>query len=112
MLSAEPDTLPQTSSATCAGSVRLRVLPQQSSAVSIAGANLEAIQTKLVEGCSPTEIARKMGISRGTVYNAKAQMTFDHNGNGVAMHEKEHTKAQNRHPKDLVYQSFCNPKKS
>ena len=46
--------------------------------------DLEAIQTKLIEGCSPTEIARKMGISRGTVYKAKAQMTFDHNGNGVA----------------------------
>jgi DNA invertase Pin-like site-specific DNA recombinase len=46
--------------------------------------NLGAIQAKLVEGCSPTEIARKMGISRGTVYKAKAQMASEHNGNGVA----------------------------
>ncbi|MEI4264122.1 recombinase family protein [Roseovarius sp. D0-M9] len=44
----------------------------------------EAIQTKLIEGCSPTEIAREMGISRGTVYKAKAQMTLGHNGNGLA----------------------------
>jgi len=46
--------------------------------------NLEAIQAKLIEGCSPTEIAREMGISRGTVYKAKAQMASKHNGNGVA----------------------------
>ena len=45
---------------------------------------MAAIQAKLSEGLSPTEIARDMGISRGTVYKAKAQMTSDHNGNGVA----------------------------
>jgi DNA invertase Pin-like site-specific DNA recombinase len=47
----------------------------------------EAIQAKLIDGCSPTAIAREMGISRGTVYKAKAQMVSvhsDHNGNGVA----------------------------
>lgn len=33
-----------------------------------------AIQTKLGAGLSPTDIAREMGISRGTVYKAKAQM--------------------------------------
>lgn len=33
-----------------------------------------AIQAKLSAGLSPTDIAREMGISRGTVYKAKAQM--------------------------------------
>ena len=37
--------------------------------------NIDAIQAKLAEGCSPTEIARKMGVSRGTVYKAKTQMS-------------------------------------
>jgi len=37
--------------------------------------NIDAIQTKLAEGCSPTEIARKMGVSRDTVYKAKGQMS-------------------------------------
>ncbi|MGI9488347.1 MAG: recombinase family protein [Geminicoccaceae bacterium] len=32
----------------------------------------EAIQNRLARGLSPTEIAREMGISRGTVYKAKA----------------------------------------
>lgn len=32
------------------------------------------IQAKLAEGLTPTEIARDMGVSRGTVYKAKAQM--------------------------------------
>lgn len=36
--------------------------------------DMSAIQTKLAEGSSPTEIARDMGVSRGTVYKAKAQM--------------------------------------
>lgn len=36
--------------------------------------NMAAIQTKLGAGLSPTEIAREMGISRGTVYKAKAEM--------------------------------------
>lgn len=44
--------------------------------------DMAAIQEKLVDGLSPTEIAREMGISRGTVYKAKAQMTFEHNGHG------------------------------
>ena len=34
----------------------------------------EAIQNRLARGLSPTEIAREMGISRGTVYKAKALM--------------------------------------
>jgi len=36
--------------------------------------DMEAIQNRLVRGLSPTEIAREMGISRGTVYKAKASM--------------------------------------
>ena len=36
--------------------------------------DMDAIQAKLVEGCSPTEIARDMGVSRGTVYKARARM--------------------------------------
>src|SRR6056297_2939372 len=36
--------------------------------------DIAAIQTKLGAGLSPTEIAREMGISRGTVYKAKAEM--------------------------------------
>ena len=36
--------------------------------------DMAAIQAKLAEGLSPTEIARDMGISRGTVYKAKALM--------------------------------------
>jgi DNA invertase Pin-like site-specific DNA recombinase len=36
--------------------------------------DMAAIQTKLGAGLSPTEIAREMGISRGTVYKAKAEM--------------------------------------
>lgn len=46
--------------------------------------NLEAIQARLRAGLSPTKIAREMGISRGTVYKAKAQMTLERNGNEVA----------------------------
>ncbi|MAN58044.1 MAG: integrase [Paracoccus sp.] len=36
--------------------------------------DMTAIQAKLAEGQSPTEVARNMGISRGTVYKAKAMM--------------------------------------
>lgn len=36
--------------------------------------DMSAIQAKLAEGLSPTEIARDMGISRGTTYKAKALM--------------------------------------
>jgi len=36
--------------------------------------DMATIQAKLSEGMSPTEIARDMGISRGTVYKAKALM--------------------------------------
>ena len=36
--------------------------------------DMAAIQAKLGTGISPTEIAREMGISRGTVYKAKALM--------------------------------------
>ena len=40
--------------------------------------DMEAIQAKLCTGCSPTEISREMGVSRGTVYKAKAQMALEH----------------------------------
>lgn len=36
--------------------------------------DMKAVQAKLGAGLSPTEVAREMGISRGTVYKAKAQM--------------------------------------
>jgi DNA invertase Pin-like site-specific DNA recombinase len=36
--------------------------------------DIGGIRTLLSEGLSPTEIARKMGISRGTVYKAKASL--------------------------------------
>lgn len=36
--------------------------------------DMSAIQAKLGAGLSPTEIAHEMGISRGTVYKAKAQI--------------------------------------
>ncbi len=36
--------------------------------------DMSAIQTKLTEGLPPTEIARSMGISRGTVYKVTALM--------------------------------------
>ena len=36
--------------------------------------DMATIQAKLSEGMSPTKIARDMGISRGTVYKAKALM--------------------------------------
>ena len=34
--------------------------------------DMEEIQMKLKKGASPTDVAREMGISRGTVYKAKA----------------------------------------
>ena len=37
--------------------------------------NMEAIKHRLTMGLSPTEIAREMRISRGTVYKARAGMT-------------------------------------
>jgi len=36
--------------------------------------DMSAIQVKLAKGLSPTEVARDMGVSRGTVYKAKAAM--------------------------------------
>lgn len=36
--------------------------------------DMAEIQTLLSQGENPTEIARKLGVSRGTVYKAKAQM--------------------------------------
>jgi len=36
--------------------------------------DMAAVQARLAEGVSPTRIAREMGISRGTVYKAKALM--------------------------------------
>jgi len=40
--------------------------------------DMASIQAKLIEGRSPTEIAREMAVSRGTVYKAKAQMALEH----------------------------------
>ena len=39
--------------------------------------DMSAIQAKLVEGVSPTQIAREMAVSRGTVYKAKAKMAAE-----------------------------------
>ena len=39
--------------------------------------NMIAISERLADGALPTEIARKMGVSRGTVYKAKALMPSD-----------------------------------
>ena len=36
--------------------------------------DMEAIKECLAKGLSPTEVAREMGVSRGTVYKAKALM--------------------------------------
>lgn len=36
--------------------------------------DMAEIQTRLSEGQTPTQIARDLGISRGTVYKAKASM--------------------------------------
>ena len=36
--------------------------------------DMEAIRHRLAKGQSPTEIARELGISRGTVYKARADM--------------------------------------
>ena len=36
--------------------------------------DMEAIKERLANGLSPTEIARDLGVSRGTVYKAKASM--------------------------------------
>ena len=37
--------------------------------------DLQAIQYRLARGLSPTQIARELGVSRGTVYKARAAMT-------------------------------------
>ena len=37
--------------------------------------DLQAIQHRLATGLSPTQIARELGVSRGTVYKARADMT-------------------------------------
>ena len=37
--------------------------------------NMHDIQAKLTAGATPTEIAREMGVSRGTVYKAKRALT-------------------------------------
>ena len=37
--------------------------------------DIEAVKQQLAAGASPTRIARELGVSRGTVYKAKAEMT-------------------------------------
>ena len=37
--------------------------------------DMEAIKQRLATGLSPTQIARELGVSRGTVYKARADMT-------------------------------------
>ena len=37
--------------------------------------DMQAIKQRLAKGLSPTQIARELGISRGTVYKARAGMT-------------------------------------
>ena len=37
--------------------------------------DMEAIRHRLAMGLSPTETARELGVSRGTVYKARAGMT-------------------------------------
>ena len=39
------------------------------------GIDMDAVKQRLNKGQSPKHIAREMGISRGTVYKAKAEMT-------------------------------------
>ena len=46
--------------------------------------DMAALQVKLAKGLSPTEIARDMGVSRGTVYKAKALMTSNSEAIGQA----------------------------
>ena len=36
---------------------------------------MAAIRHQLAMGLSPTQIARELGVSRGTIYKAKADMT-------------------------------------
>ena len=38
---------------------------------------MEDIKHRLAKGHTPTEVAREMGISRGTVYKARADMTVN-----------------------------------
>ncbi len=45
--------------------------------------DMAAIQKKLADGIPPTEIAREMGVSRGTVYKAKAKMALEHDSTEV-----------------------------
>ena len=37
--------------------------------------DMEAIKRRLASGLSPTQVARELGVSRGTVYKARADMT-------------------------------------
>ena len=37
--------------------------------------DMEAIKRRVASGLSPTEVARELGVSRGTVYKARADMT-------------------------------------
>ena len=51
--------------------------------------DIVAIQARLDAGISPTEVAREMGVSRGTIYNAKAQMATGSDVTEGHDHEKE-----------------------
>ena len=39
--------------------------------------DMEDVKHRLAKGQSPTEVARELGISRGTVYKARADMTVN-----------------------------------
>ena len=40
--------------------------------------DMQAIRNRFAEGQSPTRIARKLGVSRGTVYKAKVKAGRNH----------------------------------
>ena len=56
--------------------------------------DIVAIQARLDAGISPTEVTREMGVSRGTVYKAKAQMATVSDVTEGHDHEKELSQAK------------------
>ena len=56
--------------------------------------DIVAIQARLDAGISPTEVTREMGVSRGTVYKAKAQMATGSDVTEGHDHEKELSQAK------------------